>query len=105
VRRFGRFSRSGEIEAVVVDDRLGYVFYSDEGSAIRKYHADPDHADAAAELAAFGTQGSIVTMSDSTDGLEATSRALPGFPQGLLVMMNSRDKNFLIYDWRDIQPR
>jgi len=156
VRRFGQFSRSGEIEGVVVDDRLGYVYYSDEGSAIRKYHADPDHADAALELASFGTQGyagdreglaiyetgpatgflvssdqlpnstrlklyrregapgnahdhsevqTMVTASDSTDGLEATSRALPGFPQGLLVMMNSRDKNFLIYDWRSIQAR
>ena len=61
VRRFGSFSRVGaepdeigEIEAVVVDDALGYVYYSDERSAIRKYHADPDHPDAARELAVIG---------------------------------------------------
>jgi 3-phytase len=64
VRRFGRFSRLGreagevgEIEAVTVDDALGFVYYSDEGYGIRKYHADPDHPDAASELVAFATSG------------------------------------------------
>jgi 3-phytase len=158
VRRFGKFSRVGaepdeigEIEAVVVDDALGYVYYSDERSAIRKYHADPDHPDADRELAVIGAEGymgdreglaiyetgkstgflvssdqvegrtrvrlyrregapgnphdhtdvrTIVTASDNTDGLEVTSQPLPGFPQGLLVMMNSSDRDFLLYDWR-----
>lgn len=160
VRRFGAFSRLGptpdeigEIEAVVVDDVLGYVYYSDERAGIRKYFADPDRADASRELALFATQnyrgdreglaiyangdgtGFIVssdqieggtrvhlfrregapgkphdheeiavipTVSDATDGLEVTSRPLPGFPHGMLVMMNSRPKNFLIYRWEDI---
>ncbi len=57
VRKFGRFSGTKEIEAVVVDDELGFVYYSDEGAGIRKYHADPDHASAATELALLGTQG------------------------------------------------
>jgi 3-phytase len=56
-REFGQFSNSKEIEAVVVDDRLGYVYYSDEGAGIRKYHADPAHPDAATELALFATTG------------------------------------------------
>jgi 3-phytase len=46
----------------------------------------------------------VSTVSDSTDGLEVSARALPGFPRGMLVMMNSRARNFLIYDWRDILP-
>jgi 3-phytase len=157
VRRFGTFSRTGaeadeigEIEAVVVDDELGYVYYSDERYAIRKYHADPDHPDAARELAKIGVDGydgdreglaiyetgggtgylvssdqveggtrvklyrregapgrphdhsevqTILTAADSTDGLDVTSRKLPGFPLGLLVMMNSSDRNFLLFDW------
>ena len=57
VRRFGRFSGAGEIEAVAVDDALGYVYYADEGDGIHKYHADPDHPDAALELAHFGQSG------------------------------------------------
>jgi 3-phytase len=57
VRRFGRYSGKKEIEAVAIDDALGYVYYADEGDGIHKYHADPDHPDAARELAHFGTTG------------------------------------------------
>ncbi len=57
VREFGRFSGVGEIEAVAVDDALGYIYYADEGDGIHKYHADPDHPDAANELAHFGKTG------------------------------------------------
>ena len=57
VRRFGNFSGNGEIEAVAVDDALGYVYYADEEYAVHKWHADPDHADAGRELAAFGREG------------------------------------------------
>ena len=40
---------------------------------------------------------------DGTDGLDVTSTPLgPRFPNGLLIMMNSGAKNFLIADWRDI---
>ena len=45
VRRFGLFSGGGEIEAIAVDQELGYVYYSDERYAVRKYHADPDDGD------------------------------------------------------------
>lgn len=57
VRYFGKFSGVGEIEAVAVDDSLGYIYYADEGNGIHKYHADPDHPDAARELAHFGREG------------------------------------------------
>src|SRR5262245_11477549 len=64
VRRFGSFSRIGptpeeigEIEAVTVDDALGFVYYADERFGIRKWHADPDHPDAAKEIAVLGRTG------------------------------------------------
>ncbi len=57
VREFGRYSGKKEIEAIAVDDELGYVYYSDEQYGVRKYHADPDHPDAAAELALFAREG------------------------------------------------
>lgn len=75
VREFGIFSGGdNEIEAVAVDDQLGYIYYSDEKSGIRKYHADPDHPNAANQLAVFGTSDfaneregiSIFPTSDST---------------------------------------
>ena len=62
VRRFGNFSATtvreeNEIEAVAVDDELGYVYYADEADGIHKWHADPDHPDAGRELAHFARSG------------------------------------------------
>jgi len=163
VRRFGDFSQIGpvpgeigEIEAVVVDDALGYVYYSDERFGIRKWHADPNHPDATKELAVLGRDGyhgdreglaiyptpngggylvasdqipvgtrlmiysrngsagkphdqplltAIPTGADSTDGLDVTSTPLPGFPSGLLAMMNSAPRNFLLYQWSAVAAR
>ena len=55
VRKFGEFSGSKEIEAICVDDELGYIYYSDEKVGIRKYYADPHKGNE--ELALFGTRG------------------------------------------------
>ncbi|UCF63339.1 MAG: phytase, partial [bacterium] len=57
VREFGIWSGQKEIEAIAVDDRLGYVYYSDEGVGVRKYFADPDNKRAAQELTLFGNEG------------------------------------------------
>lgn len=59
VREFGTFSggTKNEIEAIAVDDELGFVYYADEGCCIRKYHADPDHPLATAEVGKFGLTG------------------------------------------------
>ena len=57
VREFGKYSGIREIEAIAVDDDLGYVYYSDEECGVRKYHADPDKDDANRELALFATEG------------------------------------------------
>lgn len=55
VRKFGQFSGQKEIEAIVVDNELGYVYCSDEGVGVRKYYAHPDSTDV--ELALFATTG------------------------------------------------
>ena len=57
VRAFGLYSGKKEIESIAVDDKLGYVYYSDEQSCIRKYHADPDIPDAGKELGTISTAG------------------------------------------------
>lgn len=84
VRRFGTFSGIGEIEAIAVDDELGYVYYADEGAGIHKWHADPDAPGASSELALFGTTGyqqdregiGVYTLSDGT-GYIVTVDQLP----------------------------
>ncbi|CAF4562883.1 unnamed protein product [Rotaria sp. Silwood1] len=40
IRYFGDF-QGDEIESIVVDDQLGFVYYSDESYGIRKYNIDP----------------------------------------------------------------
>ncbi len=57
VRRFGDFSGVGEIEAIAVDDELGFVYYADETAGIHKWLADPDAPGAGRELAVFATTG------------------------------------------------
>ncbi len=55
VRKFGTYSGRKEIESIAVDNELGYVYYSDEGIGVHKYHADP--ANGNAELALFAKTG------------------------------------------------
>jgi 3-phytase len=44
--------------------------------------------------------GVVQGGADATDGLEVTSTPLPGFPQGLVIAMNSSGKNFFVYAWK-----
>lgn len=72
VRKFGDFSGKQEIEAVAIDNELGYIYYSDEKAGIRKYFADPEKGNE--ELAFFGQEDfkrdqegiSIYRVTDST---------------------------------------
>lgn len=57
VREFGDFSGNGEIEAIAVNDKLGFVYYADENYGIRKWSGDPEDAQASRELAVFGQDG------------------------------------------------
>jgi 3-phytase len=47
----------------------------------------------------------VETTAVSTDGIEATSRPLgPGFPRGVVAVMNESGKNFYLYRWEDFAP-
>lgn len=54
-RKFGKYSGKKEIEAIAVDNELGYVYYSDEQFGVRKYYADPSKGNA--ELGIFAKEG------------------------------------------------
>jgi 3-phytase len=61
VRSFGDFSTittpgDSDVKGLVVDNDLGYVYYSDKLFGIRKYLADPDAPNASMQLALFGQQ-------------------------------------------------
>lgn len=89
VRTFGQFSGGeSEIEAIMVDDSLGYVYYSDELRAIRKYYADPERGNE--ELAAFGE-------SDFLDDREGISLWPTGSQTGYIIVSNQQDNSFNVY--------
>lgn len=69
VRKFGKFSGNKEIEAIAVDDELGYIYYSDEQVGVRKYFADPEKGDE--ELALFATEG----FADDHEGISIYAAA------------------------------
>ncbi len=148
VRKFGYYSGKKEIEAIAVDNELGYVYHSDEQHGVRKSYAHPDSSNV--ELALFGTSGftediegisiykfddgtgyilvsdqqadyfrifpregvdtnphdhpeiaAVHTSTEESDGNDVTSRALPGYPNGLFVAM-SDDKTFQYYSWEKL---
>jgi 3-phytase len=85
IRKFGKYSGNKEIESIFVDDKLGYVYYSDEGVGVRKYYAEP--AKGNEELALFGTTGfvkdhegiSLYATSDSTGFLLVSDQQANSF--------------------------
>lgn len=88
VRTFGQFSGEKEIEAIAVDDALGYVYYSDEKFGIRKYHADPSKGDE--EISVFGGD----TFQRDNEGIAIL--ALEG-KAGYLIVSNQQAETFNIF--------
>ncbi len=88
VRRFGAFSGTAEIEAIAVDDELGYVYYSDEMAGIRKYYADP--AKGNEELAFFG-------KNDFAEDQEGISILDKGDGKGYVIVSDQQANTFNVY--------
>lgn len=90
VRSFGLYSGYKEIEAIAVDEELGYIYYSDEQAGIRKYYADPDHPDADTQLAFFGTD-------DFVQDMEGISIYDLGDGTGYIIISDQQANTFNIY--------
>lgn len=88
VRKFGQFSGVKEIEAIAVDHELGYIYYSDEGVGVRKYHADPEKGNE--ELAFFGTEG-------FTDDHEGVSIFNSGGGKGFIIVSDQQAAAFRFF--------
>ena len=107
--RDAHFARDGfaaDREGIAIyarPDGAGYIVCTDQVPGNSAYHifrregraGNPhDHSERVAVV-----RGGA----DSTDGIEASSAPLgPAFPNGLLVVMNSAGKNFLVYRWEDV---
>jgi 3-phytase len=92
VREFGLFSGKKEIEAIAVDDELGFVYCSDEGDGIRKYYAEPDMGNK--EIAIFGAEH----FKDDIEGI-----AISTYPdgKGQIIVSNQQQGTFNFFNRED----
>lgn len=92
LRKFGKFSQHKEIEAIAIDDTLGFVYYSDEGIGIRKYHADPSNGND--EIAMFG--GEYFTRD-----IEGIALVTQENDKGFLIVSDQQAGQFNIFSRQD----
>ena len=88
IRKLGAFSGNKEIEAIVVDDVTGIVYYADEGHCIRKYHADPLKGDK--EIYCFGGE----YFKDDIEGMAIARYQDRAF----LIVSNQQAHAFNVFD-------
>lgn len=88
VRKFGAYSGKKEIEAIAVDNELGFVYYSDEMAGVRKYYADPEKGNE--ELAFFAQQ-------DATRDHEGIAIYKKTDTTGYILVSNQQSNTFLVY--------
>ena len=88
VRKFGTFSGMNEIEAIAVDNELGYIYYSDEGVGVRKYYADPARGDE--ELMIFAQEYFV-------EDHEGISIFDAGNGKGFILVSDQQANEFHIY--------
>ncbi|HVI44903.1 MAG TPA: phytase [Chitinophaga sp.] len=95
VRKFGAYSGKKEIESVAVDNELGYVYYSDEQTGVRKYYADPLKGNA--ELALFG-QGDFKADNEGISIYKTSDSA------GYILVSDQDANSFNVYKREDAKP-
>ncbi len=88
VRKFGKYSGKKEIEAIMVDNELGFVYYADETAGIRKYYADPVKGNE--ELAFFGKK-------DFKRDHEGIALYKTNEKQGYILISDQQSNHFIVY--------
>lgn len=92
VRKLGSFSGVKEIEAIAVDDENGFVYYSDEGVCIKKYHAEPTMGDE--EISCFGGEYFL-------EDIEGIAIAIYPDGKGFLIVSNQHQGEFNVFNRED----
>ena len=93
-------------------DREGLAIYARPGGG---YIVSSDQVPRGTRLHVYARSGNagdphrhprlaiLDTGADDTDGIDVVSAPTGSYPAGLVVMMNSGPRNFLFFDWRDIE--
>ncbi len=88
-RKLGSFSGTKEIEAIAVDNELGFVYYADEMECIHKYYADPSKG--SEEISCFGRD----YFKRDIEGI-----AIARYPDGsgAIIVSNQQAHTFSVFD-------
>ncbi|MHB0756236.1 phytase [Polaribacter sp. M15] len=89
VRKFGQFSQKKEIEAIAVDEEMGFVYYADEMHCIRKYYAEPSKG--SKEISCFGGDKFL-------EDIEGIAIAKMKNKQGFLIVSDQQRGQFNIFN-------
>ena len=89
VREFGNFSGEKEIEAIAIDEELGFIYYADEKVCVRKYQAEPDAGNE--ELSCFGAE----TFNRDIEGI-AIATYENG--EGYIIVSDQQEHTFNFFD-------
>jgi 3-phytase len=89
VRKFGRYSGKKEIEAIAVDNEMGFIYYSDEGHCIRKYYAEPSKGNE--EISCFGGE-------NFEKDIEGIAIAKMTDNSGYLIVSDQQKGQFNLFD-------
>ena len=95
----GTFGGDREGIAVVELGTKGYVICTEQMDGNSRYHVYPRDNQNGEPIAIL--EGGA----DATDGIDASSSKLGKFGNGVLVAMNSKDRNFLVYDLGPVLSR
>ncbi|GLB48411.1 phytase [Neptunitalea lumnitzerae] len=92
VRKFGKFSGKKEIEAIAVDDALGFVYYSDEMAGVRKYFAEPSKGN---------EQVNFFGQKDFVEDIEGIAIATKPDGTGYIIVSDQQHGQFNVYNRTD----
>ena len=103
---------AADVEGVslyALQDGSGYLVVSAQSAdRLVFYERQPPHQVVGAIRITSSRDGTVDKVS-YTDGLEANSAPLPGYPRGLLIVQDDAnpevetDQNFKLVDWRDVE--
>lgn len=88
IRKFGTYSGKKEIEAIAVDNELGYIYYSDETAGVRKYYADPEKGN---EEIAFFAQNDVKRDHEGIAIYKKDDKT------GYILLSNQQNNSFVVY--------
>lgn len=100
VGNFGNSEFTGQREGTTLyacNDGTGYIIVSNQSGATGGFFLYDRQNPTSPPVKTFVASGA-----SNTDGLDVSNAAIPGFPNGFLIIQDDGGKNYHMYDWADV---